>query len=274
MMWWDFGAAPIISINETEIYPLSMVRLKEILSPSFKDYGVRLPTSEPDILELWQRCWSVESQFCKAVVNCGYLSNEQMVRAAFRYRLGASKNGGVIFWQIDHEERTHDGKVVYYNPDCHRSKQKDLHPTWVSSLLKHRMASLPNDHTSHCLFGLHLLREVGGEVCIVEAEKTAIIMSELYPDYLWLASGGLNELQPYKFHPLRGRKVILFPDTDPDGLAFKRWWDIAQEIMHSDFWEDSPPIYVSPLLEQKASPDQKSRKIDLVDFKFESKKLL
>jgi hypothetical protein len=103
-------------------------------------------------------------------------------------------------------------------------------------------------------------------VCVVEAEKTAVIMSELYPQYVWLAAGGLGEVQADKFRPLRGHKVVLFPDTDPDGTAFRRWSEAATLVMNQVFWEDSPPIRVSPLLELHATPDQKSRKIDLVDF--------
>ena len=261
--------------------PPSMVTLQEILSPSFKDYGVSLPTGRPVVLDLWQRCWSLENQFCKAVVSCGYLSYEQMACAAVRYRVGTSKNGGVIFWQIDHEERIHDGKVVYYEPDCHRSKRKELHPIWVSSLLARR-CRWPDKHQGlHCLFGLHLLishpaplmgrgclSESKPPIAIVEAEKTAFILSELYPNYLWLASGGLSELQPYKFRPLRGRRIILFPDTDPDGTAFRRWHQVADEVMRSIFWEGCPPIRVSAILEQRATAEQKARKIDLVDFIF------
>ena len=256
------------------------MKLQEILSPSFKDYGVSLPSGKPVILDLWQRCWSTDSQFCKAVVDCGYLTADQMLRAAFRYRLGATRNGGVIFWQIDQEERTHDGKIVYYNPDCHRSKQKCHHPTWVSTHLSRRHHWPDKHQGTHCLFGLHLLTQQAGplmvpaylNVCIVEAEKTAFILSELYPEFLWLATGGLSELQPDKFRPLRGHKVILFPDTDPGRTAYTRWFNIAQEVMDAIFWEDSPPIYVSPILELHASPSQKSRKIDLVDFIFESQK--
>lgn len=85
---------------------------------------------------LWMRCLSADSQFCRAVVANGYLSFEQMVRTAVRYRLGVSKQGGVIFWQIDHEERVRDGKVMYYREDCHRDKEHN--PTWVSSLLRRR----------------------------------------------------------------------------------------------------------------------------------------
>ena len=110
-------------------------------------------------------------------------------------------------------------------------------------------------------------------IALVEAEKSAVILSELYPEYIWLAAGGLSEVQPEKFRTLKGRKVILFPDTDPNGIAFKRWSEAAKEVMQSIFWEDSPPIRVSPILEINATPEQKQRKIDLVDFLFEGQAL-
>jgi hypothetical protein len=106
-------------------------------------------------------------------------------------------------------------------------------------------------------------------ICVVEAEKTAFILSERYPQYVWLAAGGLGEVQVDKFRPLRGRRVILFPDTDPEGMAYRRWYEAAQMVMQQPFWEDSPPIRVSTVLEQHASAEQKARKIDLVDFLFD-----
>ena len=102
----------------------------------------------------------------------------------------------------------------------------------------------------------------------MEAEKTAFVLSEVYPQYVWLAAGGLGEVQVEKFRSLRGHKVILFPDTDPDGIAFKRWSEAATLVMNQVFWEDSPPIRVSPLLEIHATPEQKQAKIDLIDFLF------
>lgn len=265
---------------------------------------------------LWRQCLSIRSQFCEAVVAAGYLSWEQMVSAACRYRLGASRQCGVIFWQIDHEERVRDGKVMYYGLDCHRLKDKQHHPTWVSSMLRKRDPFYSNGCTSHCFFGLHLVsgeifttprpllpkrgtsplqtstpqgerlkEKVAGnrqlflcsgkpghglkKICVVEAEKTAFILSELYPQYVWLAAGGLGEVQVDKFRPLRGRRVILFPDTDPEGMAYRRWYEAAQMVMQQPFWEDSPPIRVSTVLEQHASAEQKARKIDLVDFLFD-----
>jgi hypothetical protein len=108
-------------------------------------------------------------------------------------------------------------------------------------------------------------------ICVVEAEKSAVILSARYPEYVWLAAGGLGEVQTDKFRALRGRKVVMFPDTDPDGIAYRRWYEAAQLVMQQPFWEDSPPIYVSPLLEQQATAEQKQRKIDLVDFLFEQR---
>ena len=40
------------------------------------------------------------------------------------------------------------------------------------------------------------------------------------------------------------------------------------EVMDSPFWEGSPPIRVSTILEQHATPAQKAAKIDLIDFLF------
>lgn len=265
------------------------------------------------IKSMWSQALSTESQFCKAVVAAGYLTETQMQHASRRYRLGKSIQGGVIFWQIDQEDRIHDGKVMYYKMDCHRDKSR--HPNWVSSLISKRN-HWEKGQSSHCLFGLHLLYDeqyelsdydglgieawikcmktkfsaVNGSrfrvknnnfpfsilnsqltkaVAVVEAEKSAVILSEHFPEYLWMATGGLGEVQAEKFRPLRGRKVIFFPDTDPDGTAYRRWYEAAQEVQRQLWWEDSPPIYVSPILEERATAEQKERKIDLVDFLFE-----
>lgn len=248
------------------------MKLNEVLTPSFRDLGRelgltvevcggRLVVTAP----MWRRALSVESQFCRALVGSGYLTDEQMRRAAHRYRLGATLKGGVIFWQIDAEGQIYDGKVMYYREDCHRDKQHN--PTWVSTLLtrRYRWADAKQMTTRHCLFGLHLLRE-GGVVCVVESEKSAVILSEVFPQHLWMATGGMGNVQPDKFRPLRGHRVIMFPDTDPEGKTFSRWYEAAQVVMRQPFWEGSPPIAVSPLLERHASPEQKAAKIDLVDF--------
>ena len=267
-----------------------MRKLKNPPATSFRAIGRRLAL-KVEMVEgrlmvmapMWRKALSTESSFCKAVVAAGYLSEWQMERAARRYRLGASVQGGVIYWQTDSEERTHDGKVMYYRKDCHRDKQHT--PTWVSALLQRRYQWPDKPRASHCLFGLHQLSADFREqqrglpaitdetvVAVVEAEKTAVILSEWQPQCLWLATGGLGEVQPEKFRPLRGRRVVLFPDTDPEGEAFRRWYEAARAVEAMVWWQGCLPIHVSPLLELHASEDQKRRKIDLVDFMAEGGK--
>ena len=101
-------------------------------------------------------------------------------------------------------------------------------------------------------------------IAVVEAEKTAVILSAHYPQYLWLAAGGLTELTPQKLFPLRHHRIVLFPDTDTDQTAYNRWYSVAQDA-HRQYGLD---ITVSSLLERRATKEQKERKIDLIDFIF------
>ena len=258
------------------------------------------------------KCLSLNSEFCKSVVSSGYLSEGQLHRAAARYRLGATKDGGVIFWQIDNQQRVHTGKIMYYQPDCHRDKQR--HPTWVHCLMKDQLP--PNYEFHPCLFGLHLLsntdlsdntdnsrtntdslrsrvwrcessdlpdnkfsnslilennksvKSVVPKIAIVESEKSAVILSEKFTDFVWLSCGGLQSFRPELLSPLVNYKVIIFPDTDPTGDAFRQWSQVATEAQR--LYKFHYPLRISRLLESHATPEQKQRKIDLVDYLYEA----
>ena len=215
-------------------------------------------------LNLTEQTLSTDTVFCRSLVSEGYLSESQMQQAALRYKLGRSNDGGVIFWEIDDTQKVRDGKIMYYRDDCHRDH--DHHPDWVSHRQKVHYGYDGDLSVDRCLFGLHLFGVVGGDVaCVVEAEKTAVICSELFPQALWMASGGLSMLNVSKLYPLRDCKVVLFPDTDPDGKAFQSWQSIASNAQELFKY----PIRVSRLLEDHATPDQKQRKIDLIDFIYE-----
>jgi len=217
--------------------------------------------------DLVTKCLSLNSEFCRAVVSSGYLSDSQLRHAAARYRLGCSKDGGVIFWEIDAQQQVHTGKIMYYQPDCHRDKQHT--PTWIHSLMKDTLPA--NYELQHCLFGLHLLTSDLGHqpsaVCIVESEKTAVILSEKFPDFIWLSCGGLQMFKPQLLKSLVNYKVIIFPDTDETGEAFKAWTQVALDAHR--LYKFRYHLRVSRLLEDHATPEQKQRKIDLVDFLFD-----
>ena len=266
----------ILKMKITEICPFIFKRELPRIQSEVIDRAGRHLIVYPDG-DIVQRHLSAGSAFCRAAVGMGYLTGHQMARAAMRYRLGMSRDGGVIFWQIDPLDRVCDGKVMYYRDDCHRDH--DRLPTWVVSELKAFYLDVCPDFVAelqpaHCLFGTHLLRYHGSPeatagsmaVAVVEAEKTAVILSELYPQYLWLAAGGMNELTAAKLFPLRGRRIILFPDTDEDHKAFTCWYKVSKEAQRLL----GHPVHLSPLLEQRATREQKRRKIDLVDYYFET----
>ena len=274
-------------MKQSELFPHSFTALRRSL-------GLGGP-HKPLIAQMRSNA----SAFCRALVVAGLLTDEQMRRAADHYRLGMNREGGVIFWQIDEHGCLRDGKLMHYRPDCHRDH--DRHPTWVSSILK-RLGQLPEAfNPERCLFGLHLLAGDGegspvAERCcsatskddgvpylqmhstakhgcttamnrpiaVVESEKTAVILSEAMPQYIWLAAGGLSMLSAEKLLPLQGRRVVLFPDTDPDGKAYAAWLRVAEEASE----RMQQPIHVSRLLEDHATDAQKAAKIDIADFLF------
>jgi len=219
---------------------------------------------------------SSDSIFCQSMIECNILTHEQIVHAAEVYRLGTWKGGEVIFWSIDNHQNVCEGKIMTYLHDGHRSH--DTKPSTVSTKLKYTdHPVLPREWQAHrCLFGLHLLADANPKeviVAIVESEKTAIICSERMPiisggkeRVIWLACGGLTMLSPDMFLPLKGHRIILFPDTDDKGAAFKLWSDIASDTQK----KLGHPIFVSNILERLASDNQKLRKIDIADFIIES----
>jgi hypothetical protein len=100
---------------------------------------------------------------------------------------------------------------------------------------------------------------------IVESEKTAIISSLIFPDMIWLASGGKNGLDPYKFESLRNRTVFLFPDlTKPADkeTCFELWSKDLVRIKG-----DVTGLFeVSDYFESRATDEQKELSLDLADF--------
>jgi len=132
------------------------------------------------------------------------------------YLLGATRRGDVIFWQIDHEGLVHGGHIMQYRPDGHR----DGYQGWTHSPLIRR-GLLPKDWTlCQCLFGQHLLpRRPDARVCLVESEKTALLMAAAQPQHLWLATAGCGGLSPERVACLKGRLVTLFPDSG----CYEKW---------------------------------------------------
>ena len=168
------------------------------------------------------------------------------------YRIGTSARyggGTTVFWQIDRQVNVRAGKLIKYAENGHRIHGKQ---NWVHYVLK-----LKDFNLKQCLFGEHILKHTPGQtVGIVEAEKTAIIAAATWSEMIWLATGGAENLNKEKVKPLRGRRVILFPDCSMDGKIFDKWKQKADEF----------GFECSEYLEKHATNKQKADGVDIADF--------
>ena len=187
---------------------------------------------------------------------------ERIVAVVNDYQLGVTKEGHVIYWNIDKDESVRMGKVMKYKTDGHRDK--NFTPLSIPKELS-KCGKLKADYTiKQTLFGEHLLRHsqnADKTICIVESEKSAVICSLCIPDALWLATGSKGNLQDGRMSAAKGHKVILFPDTDSDGQTYNLWCKRADEL-NTNGWQ----IQVCDYLEKMATPEQREAKIDIADL--------
>lgn len=159
------------------------------------------------------------------------------------YHIGTAKNSETIFPQIDIQGRCRTAKIMAYDENGHRIKDKMDRIDWLHARIMKKKGLKPSDwNLKQCLFGEHLLSSRSNEaVCLVESEKTAIICALVYPEYLWLACGGKQNLKPEMCQALAGRNVVLCPDAD----AVANWeerrsklFSFCQNIEMFDWYED------------------------------------
>ena len=253
----------------------SLRREDEIFPWTFKAIGKRLGLPEPSghKTDMVKDSRSDDSELCHEMLTTFGFTQEQMHRAAERFHLGRSKSGKTIYWMIDERGNCLDGHV---GSGSHAAD------TWVSQMLKHRYPEIAQYIivSSHCLFGLHLLDECHPEpvegslhlgrddrsVALVESERSAVILSEVFPDLTWLATAHPANATVDRFEPLQGHPVTLCPRTDDTKSTYLSWVELAnhaERLYHLD-------ITVDDTLEKHATPEQKARCIDLVDFIFDN----
>lgn len=140
------------------------------------------------------------------------------------YRVGADGKR-TIFWQISKGGEVRAGKSIPYMADGHRDKSDPFPASWLHKMKRYNQM-FRGKELHQCLFGEHLLSVYPDkEVMVVESEKTALIMSRLWPSYLWVACGGSGNLSVDKCNAIRGRNVRLMPDNG----KYNEWSNIAQK---------------------------------------------
>lgn len=188
---------------------------------------------------------------------CCIFGKEKTAWLFAHYRVGTSKkwNGATVFWQVDVYGKVRTGKIMGYDAKTgHRIKEPFNHVNWVHAELK-----LPDFHLKQCLFGEHLLASYQSTpIMLVESEKTAIIGAGFVPQYLWLATGGINGCFKREcMEVLRGRSVTLMPDLG----ATEKWQEKLP--MLSSICKG---VSVSDALERIATDEQREAGLDIGDF--------
>ena len=228
-----------------------LVILKKEIEPAVKKQVDFILPSQPMI----DACRADDFDFFQPFIGAGKLTIEQMHNAAERYLLGKTRSGQPIFWMLDDMQTPLDAHIGT--------------ATWMSSLLKRREPMLQYWQVQHCLFGLHLTSDFSHQtspIAIVESEASAVVLSELFPECIWMAYATTLHLSPDLFAPLEGRTVTLYPRTDPTlstFLFFEELVDVTRRQYDIDLTVDST-------LEDYATTAQKDRCIDILDFILES----
>ena len=125
------------------------------------------------------------------------------------YTLGTSNDGGIIFWSINSNLKVQKAKIAYYDINGKRTN-------------KFRVPYKNEDGYFNCLFGEHLVYEkikAKKTIVLTESEKTAIIGYILFPQYVWVAYGGINGLTENKVSPLIGHNVLIVPDMSENAVS-------------------------------------------------------
>lgn len=115
-----------------------------------------------------------------------------------------------VFWELDKSGRIRRPVAIPYGPDGKRLKREN-------GTLPDEPESEPLGFTiaqgySPCLYGeWQLLQRPTDLVVLVESQKTAILASLAFPEFVWLAVGGKN-ISAQKAAALAGRDVLVLFD--------------------------------------------------------------
>jgi len=245
-------------------------------------------------MKMISACRADDFDFFQPFIAAGKLTVEQMHHAAQRYHLGKNKSGQPMYWIIDDMLQpldAHIGQDTWISQLL--KKREPLLQYWQ---VHHCLFGLHLLHTEGLarrpaldLWSLATIGTQEGEsqsteiteinsfdscnscseekpICIVECESSAVVLSELFPDSIWMAYCTVPHLDIDLFAPLEGRTVTIYPCTDPcmsNLLFFEELCDSVRKYYDIT-------ISVDRTLEDHATDAQKSRHIDLLDFLRES----
>jgi Domain of unknown function (DUF6371)/CHC2 zinc finger len=174
-----------------------------ILNASLKNY------KENDYVLYLQRILSKEKVFeLLDIFKIGtFRAIQSFIIEEKQFRIKDLTNA-VIFWYIDKNQAITYGKISRYNSETGRRSQEKYEKGSVHPLLG-------LEKPEHGLFGIHQMNVATNrkkQVNIVESENTAIVLTGLRPQEVWMATGSASCLTAKNLLPLKNNVIRLFPD--------------------------------------------------------------
>ena len=151
----------------------------------------------------------------------GIFGKDQVRDVWAKYHVTTDGEGLAVFWYTNSDGKICYDKRIKYKYDGHRDK------TFGGT----RKYLTKDGYMERPMFGAHLVysgnEDSDKEVCVVESEKSALILSLTFPDKTFLATGGKNNLRDVD------DCMLLYPDID----AIELWSSIPHARI-VEWWKD------------------------------------
>jgi hypothetical protein len=157
------------------------------------------------------------------------------------------------FPSLDRSNRICRAKLIRFDRAVGKRLKGDYDTSSLPAKLK-----LKDFNYKQIFFGEHLLPKFPNKkIAIVEAEKTAILATLCFPEYVWLGCNSKTWLKVERLQKLAGRRILLYPDAD----GFDQWQAVAAAARAKGL-----NVVVSDLIEKHATDQQKANGYDLADY--------
>ena len=170
----------------------------------------------------YKACSLFDLRRCPLFVWMAGIFGEEQVRDVWaKYHVTTDGEGLAVFWYTNSDGKICYDKRIKYKYDGHRDK------TFGGT----RKYLTKDGYMERPMFGAHLVYsgndDSDKEVCVVESEKSALILSLTFPDKTFLATGGKNNLRDVD------DCMLLYPDMD----AIELWSSIPHARI-VEWWKD------------------------------------
>ncbi len=184
-----------------------------------------------------------------------------------KFNIRGVKNGylenATLFPYINYQGIYTTGKIIKYDPTTGKRLKDGFSSNWLHAY-KPILSDLKHDNKGSngvsCFFGENLLRSIAYPVIIVESEKTATILSLLFPNIDFLATGGLHFFKKQAKNlrdELKMRDVYVYADClvtqwidvcDEYGFKYVEVLDVLSEDFDSINEGDDVADFIIPML--------------------------